>query len=265
MTKIFFFDIDNTLLDHRTNRITESALHAIETLKQAGHVIAVATGRSHHHAQEYLDVIKPAYAVLQNGAYILRENKVLDKTLLAHQPLMRLFADVHARGYYYGINGVTGGHVSARVDEVMIPMDSVDINVNVDMDFYQNTEILQGWLFFDEHLDETLIPQFIVDYPEFDFVRWHQTALDILPKGVNKLTGCQKVLNDLGFGMAQAYAFGDGLNDIEMLQGVGTGIAMGNAHPRLKEVADRVTDAIHLDGIANMLKVLQEEWQSASV
>ena len=44
------------------------------------------------------------------------------------------------------------------------------------------------------------------------------------------------------------------------LQGVGTGIAMGNAHPRLKEVADRVAEAIHHDGLAKMVAQLQMEF-----
>jgi hypothetical protein len=59
-----------------------------------------------------------------------------------------------------------------------------------------------------------------------------------------------------GFRADQAIAFGDGLNDMQMLQGVGLGIAMGNAHPELKAIADRVAPALHLDGIARMLEEL---------
>ncbi len=59
-----------------------------------------------------------------------------------------------------------------------------------------------------------------------------------------------------GFTPDQAIAFGDGLNDIQMLQGVGLGIAMDNGHPDLKAVADRVAPALHLDGIAKMLDEL---------
>ena len=119
--------------------------------------------------------------------------------------------------------------------------------------------MLQGWLFFDESLDEELIPELRAMFPQFDYVRWHQTAVDVLPKGVNKLTGCQSVLEDLGMEAEHAYAFGDGLNDMEMLQGLGTGIAMGNAHPRLKEVADRVAESIQHDGLAKMVRQIQSE------
>ena len=46
MTKIYFFDIDNTLRDQKTNAIPESALTAIAALKQAGNTVVIATGRS---------------------------------------------------------------------------------------------------------------------------------------------------------------------------------------------------------------------------
>lgn len=259
MTKIFFFDIDNTLLDHRTNRIPESALHAIHDLKAAGHTVVIATGRSFAHAKDYLDVVQPAYAVMQNGSFILRDQVLLEKTPLAHGALMDLFTEMDRRGHYYGINGEQGGHVSAAVEQVMVPMDSVEIKVNADLNFYQDSEVLQGWLFFDESLDEVLMPELRELFPAFDYVRWHQTAVDVLPKGVNKLTGCQRVLADVGMDAKHAYAFGDGLNDMEMLQGLGTGIAMGNAHPNLKAVADRVAEAIHHDGLAKMVKQIQSE------
>ncbi|AXF85923.1 Putative bifunctional phosphatase/peptidyl-prolyl cis-trans isomerase [Ephemeroptericola cinctiostellae] len=259
MTKIFFFDIDNTLLDHQTNSIPESALSAINDLKANGHKVAIATGRSHAHAKTYLMQLQPSYAVMQNGAIILRGDEVMGKSPLAHDALMALFVEMTARGHSYGINGEAGGHVSAETEQVMLPMDSVAIKVNADFDFYKASEVLQGWLFFDESLDAELIPELHAMFPQFDYVRWHQTAVDVLPKGVNKLTGCQSVLKDLGMDAEQAYAFGDGLNDMEMLQGLGTGIAMGNAHPRLKEVADRVADSIQHDGLAKMVRQIQSE------
>ena len=196
---------------------------------------------------------------MQNGAIVLRGDEVMDKSPLAHDALMALFQEMTARGHCYGSNGDDGGHFSAETEQVMRPWDSVEIKVNADFDFYNASEVLQGWLFFDESLDDELMPELGVMFPQFDYVRWHQTAVDVLPKGVNKLTGCQKVLGDLGMGAEHAYAFGDGLNDMEMLQGLGTGIAMGNAHPRLKEVADRVAEAIQHDGLAKMVRQIQTE------
>lgn len=49
-------------------------------------------------------------------------------------------------------------------------------------------------------------------------------------------------------------AFGDQLNDMEMVRDAGIGVAMGNAYPDLKQVADIVTDDNNNDGIAKVLK-----------
>ena len=46
-----------------------------------------------------------------------------------------------------------------------------------------------------------------------------------------------------------SYAFGDGLNDLEMIQTVGTGVAMGNAVDELKAVSDLVCDSVHNNGL----------------
>ena len=57
MKRIFFFDIDNTLLDHRTLTIPRSALSAIAALKREGHTVVVATGRSYGHARPFIEMV----------------------------------------------------------------------------------------------------------------------------------------------------------------------------------------------------------------
>ena len=261
--KIFFFDIDNTLLDHQTNRIPDSALQAVDDLKRAGHTVAIATGRGYGHALEFIEQIKPAYAVVQNGAQILKGTQIMVKKPLPQVGLAELFQLIESKGFYYGINDGLIGHVSAQVPEVMIPMDSVEIAFQNDLDFYRTNEVFQGWLFFPEHLDDTMFPELRARFPQFDYVRWHATAVDVLPAGVNKMTGCHWVLSDANIHINNSFAFGDGLNDIEMLQGVGTGIAMGNAHPRLKAVANRIAEPIHQDGLARMVAQLQMEFNDS--
>ena len=59
----------------------------------------------------------------------------------------------------------------------------------------------------------------------------------------------EKLLAHYGLDRAQAIAFGDGNNDIEMLQAVGTGVAMANASAQLKAVADDVCGDVAEDGI----------------
>ena len=261
MKNIYFFDIDNTLLDHRTHTIPESALEAITKLQAQGHTIAIATGRSYGHARAFIDPIRPSYVISMNGARILKEGREVFTYPMDRQRVVDLFAWMRAQGHDFGVNnggcdGDSTSYISARTDRVLIPLNGVRMPVQTDDPIYLREPIYQGWLFFDEALDGELVPAIHARYPEFALVRWHRTAVDVMPRAINKWTGCQWVLQATGFSPEQAVAFGDGLNDMEMLQGVGLGIAMGNGHPDLKAVADHVAPALHHDGIAVMLAEL---------
>jgi Cof subfamily protein (haloacid dehalogenase superfamily) len=256
MTKIYFFDIDNTLLDHNTNAIPDSALVAIAALKRAGNTVVIATGRSYGHAKPFIDQVRPSYAITQNGARILKGEKEVLALPLARKPLIDLFNWMRGQGHYFGVNNGDIGFISDPVPWIMEAMGTVAMAVQTDSPFYLTQDVYQGWLFFDESLDDRLYPAITERYPEFDLVRWHPKAIDVMSKAVNKWTACQWVMEQAGFAPDQAIAFGDGLNDIEMLQGVGLGVAMGNGHPAAKAAANRVAPALHHDGIATILNEL---------
>lgn len=256
MTKIYFFDIDNTLRDQKTNAIPESALTAIAALKQAGNTVVIATGRSFADAKPFIDLIQPSYAITQNGARILKDGQEVLAIPLASAPLIDLFKWISAQGHYFGVNEGAVPCLSAAVPATLVPCKRFDVLIEADADAYSGKNIYQGWLFFAEELDDTLMPAIRERYPDFDLVRWHPTAVDVLPKAINKWTGCQWVMKQTGFEPQQAVAFGDGLNDMEMLQGVGLGVAMDNGHPELKAVANCIAPALHLDGVATILDTL---------
>ena len=256
MKHIFFFDIDNTLLDHSTLTIPPSALAAIDQLKHDGHTVVVATGRAHGHAKPFIDRIQPTYAITQNGARILHGDKAVLSTPMPRQRLVALFDWMAGQGHYFGVNEGTSGYLSAQVPMTTVPLDTVEMPYQSDNPFYLERDTYQGWLFYDEALDQDLIPAIGERFPEFAIVRWHRWAVDVQLRGVNKWTGCQWVMAQTGFTPEQAIAFGDGLNDMQMLEGVGLGVAMDNGHPELKAIADRIAPAIHLDGIARTLHEL---------
>ena len=259
MAKIYFFDIDNTLVDHATHAIPASALAAIHALKKENHTIIVATGRSYGHAKPYVDQLEPSYTITQNGACIVKDDNVVFSAPLPRQSLIDLFDWVKAKGLQFGINRDTIAFVSEEAPGVLASLASVKMGTKIDTDFFRHNDVYQGWLFFDESLDATLSAEIMARYPEFELLRWHKTGVDVQDRTINKWTGCQWVMKQLGFQKEQAIAFGDGLNDIPMLKGVGLGIAVGNARPELKAIADRVALPIDQDGIAKMLAELAKE------
>lgn len=73
--------------------------------------------------------------------------------------------------------------------------------------------------------------------------------MDVIPAGGGKGIGIEKMLAYYGLDKAEALAFGDGNNDQEMLQAVGTGVAMENGSPELKALADEICGPVYEDGI----------------
>jgi len=82
------------------------------------------------------------------------------------------------------------------------------------------------------------------------------TCLEAMQKGVNKGNAVKAVLGLMGRDPAEAIAFGDGMNDKEMLTLVGHGVVMGNAHSRLKETLPELPQALtnDEDGVADYLQ-----------
>lgn len=81
---------------------------------------------------------------------------------------------------------------------------------------------------------------------------------ELSPWGVNKATGLHWLLQRDGVDPAQVVAFGDMPNDLEMLDFVGCGIAMGNADPRVIVAAQWVTNSVDKDGVAEALRPVLE-------
>ncbi len=81
----------------------------------------------------------------------------------------------------------------------------------------------------------------------------HATYAELVMKGCSKSSGIQKVLTELRMSREQSIGFGDSMNDYDMLQYVGVGVAMGNADDAVKAIADRVTAPYDQGGVAQVL------------
>ena len=84
----------------------------------------------------------------------------------------------------------------------------------------------------------------------------------MIPKGYSKAVGIRRLMeyfnerNGDSVSMDDTYAYGDSMNDFEMLNGYGNSVAMGNADARVKAVAGFVTKSNDADGISYALKEL---------
>ncbi|MFC4322137.1 Cof-type HAD-IIB family hydrolase [Litchfieldia salsa] len=78
--------------------------------------------------------------------------------------------------------------------------------------------------------------------------------LEIVPKGVSKINGLKNLCNHVGIPLEQTVAIGDSMDDQEMIESVGLGVAMWNAPNELKKAADWVTRSNNQHGVSYMIK-----------
>lgn len=87
------------------------------------------------------------------------------------------------------------------------------------------------------------------------------TYIEIAPKEISKLTAIKHLLaHSYNFSEDQVVAYGDNYNDIELLEGVGWGVAVENAKPEVKQIANEITRTSHDNGVALSIQELFKEF-----
>ncbi|MBP2239958.1 Cof subfamily protein (haloacid dehalogenase superfamily) [Cytobacillus eiseniae] len=253
MSKIVFFDIDGTLLD-RNKQLPALTKKAIEQLKQNGVFVAIATGRAPFMYESLRGELDIDSYISFNGQYVVFENEVIYKNPMQTKEIEKLLHFTKEKEHpmvfldELAMSATVPDHefIHTSISSLKFPYPMVNADYYIDRDIYQSL------VFCEEEFDEL----YERNFPNSHFIRWHKYSTDVLPAGGSKAEGIKRMINRLGFRMEDVYAFGDGLNDIEMLQTVGTGVAMGNSSEQVKKAADLTTTSVDEDGIWNGLKKL---------
>lgn len=253
MHKIVFFDIDGTLLD-RENRIPASALDAIERLKQNGVRIALATGRAPFMFRHILQQLGIEDFVSFNGQYVEVGGKVLYKRSIDKERLRAIEQAALKRDH--PIVFLDEEKMTVNIEDhawVKQCMAEIDLDPPpFDPQSHEQRDICQAVLYCAEHEQH----EYTEAFPDFDFIRWHRYALDIMPPGGSKAVGVRIVCEHYGISPEHVYAFGDAQNDVEMLREAAVGVAMGGGEPAAFAAADWVTGRPEEDGIYEGLRKL---------
>ena len=93
--------------------------------------------------------------------------------------------------------------------------------------------------------------------PHCRLPRWHPGFSDLVNRDNSKASGIETILRHFGIDRSECIAFGDGGNDVEMLEYCGIGVAMGNADAEVQRHADYVTTSVDEEGILHALKELE--------
>lgn len=244
--KIVFFDIDGTLVNEE-KEIPADTLEAIAKLKANGVEPVIATGRAPYFIKPLAEALGIDSYVCLNGAYVVYKGKTVHKQPLDKETI-RALVELAGRNKH---SLVFEGGETYFADTENHPFIRESVNSlkvehpGWDPEFWKNNEIYQMFLHCESH-EEALYEELLT---RLRLIRWHPLAMDVLPPGSSKAKGIEAMLNKLGLTREEAVAFGDGLNDKEMLEIAGLGIAMGNSHEELLPYADYITGKVDEGGI----------------
>ncbi|CAJ1003180.1 MULTISPECIES: Cof-type HAD-IIB family hydrolase [Brevibacillus] len=252
--KIVFFDIDGTLLN-TDHTIPEETRRAVRQLQDNGVLVAIATGRAPFHLLPVAQELGIDTYVGFNGSYVVAEGRLIRETPLSRKTLADLEATAHANGHpMVFLSADTCYANTADHPHVIESFHSLRLAPPVCRQrYWEEASIYQAFLYCGEQEEHNYFTRFRDDV---SFVRWHRVVLDVLPPNGSKARGIEAVLRHYGLKPEDAVAFGDGLNDREMLAYVGMGVAMGNAHEQVKPLANMVTRHVNDAGIHYGLRQL---------
>lgn len=261
---VLFFDVDGTLTSFDPDDMTDKDFNAIHPskavvdafgrLRNAGHQAFICTGRPLWLVADGLRALNPAGIVAMAGATLEVEGRVVHEDCFDEDIVEELARRIIVAGgeALFETNGATyslepvgveqsfllGAGVVHGVDQMRVDgrlrVGKVCINAS------DLARVANGDGFIDR---------------EFELCNTGGQNRELSPKGIDKGVGVARALAHLGReGNARTFGFGDSGNDLGMLAAVETAVAMGNAMPEVKAVADYVTDDVAHDGTVTAMQ-----------
>lgn len=249
--KAVFFDVDGTLLSQKTKQVPESTKEALALLRKNGIMTIICTGRMIAELENLpvMELPFDGYLTLNGNLCLDKNKKMFAGNEIAPQEVEVLVRIFKASKIPFVLNGAEKRYIN-YVDNVVIDTQASTNGTIPDIGEYSGEKIYQCLAFV--HDKERLMLDNMLD--ECSITSWNDTGIDIISKQGGKAHGIEKFLTQYNLRRGETMAFGDGENDMDMIQYVGVGVAMGNAINDLKKAADYVTTDIDDDGIYNALK-----------
>lgn len=265
--KMVAFDLDGTLLT-REKEITPYTSAVLAELVRRKIIVVPTTGRPISAVPEELQQFPGIrYVISANGARVidLAERKVLSEHLLPQPVGQQALAilnkyDCIIEVYYDGY-GFVQADAQARVHE--LPMDEPikqyflatrravpDLMAKVAAE-HREMDKLQG--IFMNLADKQAAQAELAQMPEVKLTSALINNLEINLATINKGSAMLDLAAGFGIAPEQIMSFGDGDNDIEMVQAAGFGVAMENGIEEIKAAADYVTASNNHDGVAKAI------------
>ncbi|MCY3773015.1 MAG: HAD family hydrolase [Gemmatimonadetes bacterium] len=271
MYRLIALDIDGTLLDG-SREMSDATVDAVHYAIESGVQVTVCTGRSLPSAADavrHLPLNAPY--VLNNGAMIYdvpNHRARYLRHLPSHVALdaVRVFRSIGFHPIVYGPLPEVGyfyydsfdpdnqsfvDYAEQNADRVHRVDDVCDF-LRQDITCITVAERNERVRSRESHIRGQLPDAQVV----FEISPWDRrySVITVMPSGVTKGEGLRRLALLLGIGLSEVMAVGDNLNDLEMLDVAGLGVAMGNGTPEIRARADYVTATVDDEGVARAIE-----------
>ncbi len=258
--RIIFVDIDGTLVDCKRgmHKPSEATINAIKQLQMNGDLVLIVSGRPKCLLDKNILGLNVDGYILANGGYIEYKNQVIIENRLSEEAVNRIIDYANKINCPFYLE--TAEHVYSqlldskihhdyfddwKVDEALAPYDNISRYYTAAMMALNHDDVLLQDCY--EELKDIL-----------DLTRQGGLyAYDINVKNLNKGCGINQFLSYLNVPNIETYAFGDGQNDITMMEVVDYPIGMGNACEELKPYCKFLTEDVMDDGFVKGLQRYQ--------
>lgn len=260
--KVLVLDIDGTLTNSN-KEISPATKRGIQMVLEHGHKVILASGRPTPGMRRYekeLELEKyGGYLLSFNGGRIVecRTGEIVYQRILPLSILPGLYAFARKNGCglvtYFGDTIISAFPPDEYV-ELESRINGMPVKVVENFVHYVDFDINKCILTAPGDKAAELEKQLAEKYGDMVSVyRSEPFFIEIMPRNVDKATSLDRMLETVGMTRENAICCGDGFNDISMIKYAGTGVAMGNAQPAVKEAADYITGTNDEDGLVQVI------------
>lgn len=242
--KLIASDMDGTLLDEN-GQVPPETFDLILALRERGVRFVASSGRRYDRLCDFFSPVKDRMDfVASNGAQVFADGVQIDREVYSHLAIRRLAKTVAMfPNMHLALFDRTKSYLLDDEDKFVREVDKDLPNVERIYELPSpQVSIIKASIFCDDGnvMDNAYVLQRELG-GLFTFAPSGSSYIDAMQPGISKASGIAQVMEYHGIDVSEVMAFGDAMNDYEIIRFVGTGCAMANGRPALRAVADRVT------------------------
>lgn len=261
LPQIIALDMDGTLLDGN-GQIPDGFWDVTGELARRGVHIAPASGRQLATLQDvFADApVPPDTFIAENGSVVWHDGEILSTSPVRRESV-RVVVDTLS-------DAPVGNNVVLATPRVaFVSADILPERLNNVRYYYHATELVDSYdRIIEEHdvvkvaihahtdAERDIRPLLVEALPGYAPAVSASDWVDVMEPGTNKGVALRQLANKLGIDISRTAAFGDFLNDYELLETAGTAVAMANGHPDLKAIADHIAPPNTEQGVVTVLR-----------